>query len=175
VGEDQPHAGVALARLHGVAAERGNPAACMDEHRQPALIREREHRLERGVVEREPLRARMELDPACATVEGALGLGERVVLGVEPAEREQPSVRPLGLVDDHVVGGRIAVGLVHREDESARVDSLERADQLFAAASVAVRVVEPDVRVDVEQVEVRDVFAQPVEPRQHAGVCNHGR
>jgi hypothetical protein len=120
------------------------------------------------VVERELLGARVELDAARAARERALGLGERVVLGVEAAEGEQPAAGGLRLLDHHVVRRRVAVRLVHREHERPRVDLLERPRQLLAAAAVAVGVVRSDVRVGVERLEVREVLAQPFEPRQHA-------
>ena len=68
------------------------PRPGVHEHRQAALAREREDRLEAGMVERELLRARMELDAARASAQRPLGLGERVVVRVEPAEREQAPV-----------------------------------------------------------------------------------
>ena len=43
VGEDEPQAGVAAGGLDGVPAERGDPAAGVHEHRQAALVGEREH------------------------------------------------------------------------------------------------------------------------------------
>jgi hypothetical protein len=116
----------------------------------------------------------VQLDAARAAVERTLGLGERPVLRVQPAEREQPAVAPPGLLDHDVVRGRIPVRLVHREDERPRVDALQGFDQLLAAASVAVRVVRPDVGVRVEWLEAGDVLAQPVEPRHHARVWDHG-
>ena len=77
------------------------------------------------MVERELLRAGMQLDPARAAGQCALDLGERVVVRVEPGEREEAALTALGLVDHHVVGGGVTVGLVHREDEGPGVDPLE--------------------------------------------------
>ncbi len=68
------------------------PAPRVHDHRHAPLVGEREDRLGLGLLEPEPLGARMELDPARAAVEAALGLATRVAVGVEPAERhEQPA------------------------------------------------------------------------------------
>ena len=74
VREDQAHPGVPAGGLDRVPPERRNAAAGMHEHRQAPLVRQREHRLQRRVVERELLRARVQLDPARAAAERALGL-----------------------------------------------------------------------------------------------------
>ena len=75
--------------------DRRQPAAAVDEDRHRALEREREDRLEPLVVERERLRARVELDPARAEVERAPRLLERARRQVEADERERAS-RPSG-------------------------------------------------------------------------------
>ena len=92
------------------------------------------------VVERELLGARVELDARArprSRQRSASASG--VAVRVEPAEREQPAAGGLRLRDHHVVGGRIAVGLVHREDEGARVDPLERADRAARGCSCSRR------------------------------------
>ncbi len=96
-----------------------------------------------------------------------------VAVRVEPAEGEQAAVRGRGLLDHHVVRRRVSVGLVHREDERASVDALERADELLAGAPVAVGVVRPDVSVRVERLEVADLLLEQLEPRHHAAVVDH--
>ena len=125
------------------------------------------------VVERELLRARMELDAARAAVERPLRLRDRVAVRVEAAEREQPSVGRGGLRDDHVVCLRVPVRLVHRKDECARVDPPQRGEELLARAPVAVRVVRADVGMGVERLELADLGAEQLEPRHHAGVVDH--
>ena len=77
VGEDQPRVRELAGQLDGVQAERRDPAAGVDQDRQRALVGERDQRPHAGVVERELLGARVQLDPAGAGVEAALGLGER--------------------------------------------------------------------------------------------------
>ena len=78
------------------------------------------------MVEGEALGARVELDAARAGVEAARGPPRAASRGVEAAERGTGGRRGRGLGDDHVVGGRVAVRLVHREHERARVESLQR-------------------------------------------------
>jgi hypothetical protein len=173
VGEDQPHARMAGAGLDGMPPERRDAAARVDHDRQAPLSGEREHRLEGRVVQRELLGPRMKLDPACSAFQGALDLGERLVMRIEPGEREQQAVALLRLPDDHLVRGRVALELVHREDERAGTDLLERPGQLGAAARVAVGVVEPDVGVCVERLDVRHRLAHGVEPREHARIGDH--
>ena len=63
MGEDQPRVGELLGELDGVQPERGDPAAGVDQDGQRALVRERDDRADRRVVERELLGARVELDP----------------------------------------------------------------------------------------------------------------
>src|SRR2546425_833609 len=82
--------------------------------------------------------ARMQLDPAGATTQSTLGLAKRVVRRVETAERNEPPVRRGGLLDHAVVGRRVAVRLVHREDHCPRVRQLEPGRQLLGAAAEAV-------------------------------------
>ena len=88
---------------------------------------------------------------------------------VEAAERHEPPVRRLRLGDDAVVRLGVAVGLVHREDDGARVDDRQRLEQLLRRDRVAVRVVRAGVRVGVEEVDVR----QRLDPRQEVLVGIH--
>jgi hypothetical protein len=88
-----------------MAPKRWDAPPRVHQHRQPALVREREHRPQARVVERELLRAWMQLDPPRAAGERTLGLGQRVVMRVESGEREQAAAARLGLLDHHVVGG----------------------------------------------------------------------
>ena len=73
--------------------DRRQPAPAVDEDRDAPLRRDREDRREPLVVQLELLRARMQLDSACAEVEAALGLLDRAVGQVEPDERDQPALR----------------------------------------------------------------------------------
>ena len=73
--------------------DRRQTAAAVDQDRHPALRGEREHGLEPRVVGQEPLRPRVQLDPARAEVEAARRLLDRALVQVEPHERKQRSVR----------------------------------------------------------------------------------
>ena len=73
-----------------------------------------------ALAEVERLRARVQLDPARAGVEAALGLGDRVLGQVEPAERHQhrpPEARPRPARGRWGRGRRVPVGVVEREGE----------------------------------------------------------
>ena len=113
----------------------------------------------------------MELDPARAEVEAALGLLDRALRQVEPDERDQPSLRALRVLERAVVRRserRVAVRLVHAEHEAARdagrvVDALE----LLVDADLAVDVVaEVDVRVEDLGVRGQQVAKLVFVPRQ---------
>ena len=150
MGEDQPRVGELTGELDGMQAERRDAASGVDQHRQPALVGQRDDVPHARVVERELLGPRMELDPARPARERALGLGDRVGLRVQAAERDQPALGGEGLVDHRVVGRRIAVGLVHREDEGAPgVGDVEQGDQLGERLAHAVGVVFAEVRVGI--------------------------
>jgi hypothetical protein len=125
------------------------------DHRRPPLLREREHRLELGNVEREVLGARMQLQAPRSRLERALGLGHRLVPGVEPGEGHHSPAGGRGLGDHPVVGLGVAVGLVHGEHRPASAGGLQAADQVLGLASEAVRVVAADVGVHVERLDAR--------------------
>jgi hypothetical protein len=154
--EDDLRGGELLREGEGVLAEGRNAATGVDQHRNPALVRNREDAPYGRFVEREAVGAGMELDPTRAVVETTLGFAHRIVAGVEPAERDEPAVGRGGLGEDAVVGRVVAVGLVHREDDGAGADRVQRRDQLARRAGKAVRVARARVRVRVEEHEVRD-------------------
>ena len=113
----------------------------------------------------------MELDPARAEVEAALGLLDRALRQVEPDERDQPSLGALRVLERTVVRRserRVAVRLVHAEHEAVRdpvrvVDALE----LLVDADLAVDVVaEVDVRVEDLGVRGQQVAKLVLVPRQ---------
>ena len=96
---------------------------------------------------------------------------------VEPAEGHQPPVGASAAAIDDVVGPRVAVRLVHREDDGARVRAGHRIDQLGGRLLHPVGVVAPDVGVGVEQVErpVRGLDAVPVGTEESVDVQHMGR
>ena len=77
VRDDQRRLRVLVVQAREVVRDRRQPAAAVDEDRHAALRRDREHRREALVVQLELLRARVQLDPARAEVEAALGLLDR--------------------------------------------------------------------------------------------------
>ena len=82
--------------------------------------------------------------------------------------------RRRGLLDHHVVRGRVAVGLVHREDERARVDPLERARRAARGCTCSRR--GRSTRCACGRRAARGPApprAQPLEPRQHGRVGDH--
>ncbi len=167
VGEDQRRVRVALGEPDGVLPERGDPAAGVDQHRQAALVRERDELADDRLVHPELLRARVQLDPGRAGVERPPRLGDRVVVRADAAEGDEPVRVVGGGADRDVVGGRVAVRLVHREEHGARVDGSERLEQLVRRLLVAVRVVLPDVGVRVVELQWARVLEDPVQPGPH--------
>ena len=161
VGDDQRHVRVRLDEPREPVGDRRQPAAAVDQDRDAALLCELEHRREPVVGRVEPLRARMQLDPARARVEAALGLLDRRLVQVEPHERDQAALRALREGERAVVRGAeggVAVGLVEAEHERARDPVLRH--QLLEALVVADHPV--DVGAEME-VRVEDVGAR----RQH--------
>ena len=156
--EDQLRAGVVVDELLQPRGDRRQAAAGVDEDRDAALGREREHRDEALVVREELLRARMELDPAGAEVEAAPRLLERALVEVEPDERDEPPFGPRGERERPVVPGaeaRPALGLVEAEHVRARhAVAVHPADELVVDADHPVDVV-AEMRVRVEDVELR--------------------
>ena len=69
VGKDQARVGKLAGELHGVQSQRRDSPSGVDQHRQRALVRKRDHRLDARIVERELLRAWMQLDAPGARVE----------------------------------------------------------------------------------------------------------
>ena len=123
VGDDQRGLRVPLDQRGKPVGDRGQAAAAVDQDRDAALGREREHGPEPLVGRVEALGARVELDPARAGVEAAGRLLERRLVQVEADEGDQPSLRAGGDGERPVVRGaegRVAVGLVEAEDEGAR-------------------------------------------------------
>src|SRR5215212_3520418 len=96
VGEDDPRAGMALAQLDGVTAERRDAPPGVHEHRQAIVIGESEHALEPRVGELELLRARVELDAARPRLERPRGLAERIGRRVEAREGDEAALRGSG-------------------------------------------------------------------------------
>jgi putative intracellular protease/amidase len=161
----QAHARMAAGDVDGVAPERGDAAARVDDHGQPALVGQGEHRLDALVGQPEALGARVHLDADRARGERALGFGKRVVRRIDAQERHEPPARLGGLADDAVVRPRVAVGVGQREDRRARAGQLERLDQPRRGQREAVGILPARVRVDVERLDPRDELADRLVPR----------
>ena len=143
----------------------GNPAAGVDQHRQLALVGERDQLPHVRMVERELLGAGVELDPASPGREAALGLGDGVVVRVHAAEGHEQPVRFPRRLDHGVVGRRVAVGLVHREHErAAGAGQLQAREQLLGGLAHPVGVVLADVRVGVEQLDAGHLLEHDLGP-----------
>ena len=119
MGEDHAGVGVVARVADHVLAQRRDPAPGVDQDRERALVREREQPRHVRVVERELLGARMQLDAAAPWRERPLGLGQRPLARLDPAERHHQAVAGRRRLDHEVVGRRVAVRLVHRKDEAA--------------------------------------------------------
>ena len=128
------------------------------------------------------------LIPLRAGREAAADLGDTVGRPrVDAAERDQAAVGRGRRLEHVVVGGRVAVGLVHREHDRARSGRCERLEQLVGRALEAVGIVDADVRVRVEQRDRRQQLHRLLAPREqqlvgvHAGqstkrrLCNSSR
>ena len=129
----------------------------MDQDRHAPLGGELEHRPEPLVGRAEPLRARMELDPAGAGVEAAPRLLDRRLVEVEADERDEPSldrsanasVRSFAALNAGCRSGSSRQNMNAREMPYLSI-SLE----LVVVADHAVDVV-PEVQVRVEDVGAR--------------------
>ena len=88
--------GVALDERGEPVRDRGQAAAAVDQDRDAALGREREHGPEPLVGRVEALGARVQLDPARAGVEAARRLLDRRLVQVEADEGDQPALRARG-------------------------------------------------------------------------------
>ncbi len=164
MGEDEAGARVALRQLERVVAERRDAAAGVDQDRHAAVLGEAGEVLDRGLAHRELLGARVELDPVGAEVEAALRLGERAVVRVDPAEVDDAAVGA-GLDRPRlVVGGRVAVRLVHREGDRAGAGVLHRREQLLGLLAEFVGIVAAEVGVGVEEGERPGLRFERVQP-----------
>src|SRR6476619_8117976 len=91
--DDQLGVWVALHQMPELLRDRRQPAPSVDEDRNVPLRRQRENRRQPLVVQQEPLRAWMQLDPPGAEIEAARRLLDRLLREVEADEGNQP---PLG-------------------------------------------------------------------------------
>jgi hypothetical protein len=164
VGEDEPGAAVSLCPFERLGADLRGADAGVDHDRQPALVGQREHVVEPLVVHGEALAARVQLEPDGAAVEASLGLCERILGRVQPAERAEP-VR-VGVHELEHVGVRLTVSrrFLEREHQRAGVDLLERVDGLLGGGQQARGVAQADVDMGVVDLQVRHVVVDGRHP-----------
>jgi len=118
--------------------------------------------------------ARVKLDPACSQLDASRCLGDRTIVGVETAERNESAPRGSSLGEDHVVRLPVAPRLVHGKDDAARVERGEDLEQLLAREARAVRIVRADVRVGVEQGDPGQIGEQGLKPRLQQRFVDRG-
>src|SRR5579862_163978 len=136
-----------------MVGDRRQASAAVDEDGDAPLVRDCEHRREPLVVEKELLRAGMELDAARAQVEAPLGLLDRLLAQIEPDKRDHSPLRALREREGPVVAGPesgMAVGLVEAEHEApGYAEAVEHRFELLVAADHPVDVVtQMSVRVE---------------------------
>ena len=152
VGEDDPRVREAAGERDRVAREGRDPAAGVHEHGQPPLVCEREQRLDLRVRELEALRPRVELDPARTGVDAAASpRPPRPASGRSGRRRRGDRRRPRprrgsGRSRAGYPSGS-CIGMTTPRASAA----VERGDELVAGEREAVRVVEADVAMDVEE------------------------
>ena len=156
VGDDQLRV-VTVDERGQLDRDRRKAAAAVDEDRHAAVGGEPEDGREPLVVQVELLGARVEFDAARARIEAARGLADRILVQVEPHERNEPSVGARREGERAVVRGaegRMAVGLVETEHErSGESIALLARHQLVEVADPPVDVgAEMDMRVEDLQV-----------------------
>jgi hypothetical protein len=103
----------------------------VDQDWDARVARHLEDRRRGRVGELELLGAGVQLDPAGALGQAALGLRDRILLGVEPAVRDQPTVADPSPFEHAIVGyavGGMALGIVEGKHHRARgrADLVER-------------------------------------------------
>ena len=156
VGEDQPRVrelGRQRAPCRGPSAGIPRPAWIRTGTRRSWATRD--DLAHARLVHRELLGARVQLDPDGAGVQAAarLGGGRRRAGRAGRRTTSRPSEAG-GRGDRDVVGPRVAVGLVHREHDRARVRRAPSTlDQLGRRLLEAVGIVLADVGVRVEELE----------------------
>ena len=173
VGEDQAQARVARADLHRVAPERRMPRPAWQRIGSRCSSASANTSCSAGWSSVKPSARGWSLMPRAPLSRQRRASSSGDSMG--PAGRTRTAGRRCGgLGSDHVVGGRVAVRLVHREHERAGVEVLQVVDQLGPGAAEPVRVVDPDVRVHVEDVG-QGTSAHALVPGQETGIRHHRR
>ena len=143
-------------KLDRVQAERRNPATRVDQDRQRPLVGERDQVADPGVVERELLGARMQLDPARSVGQRPLGLGDRIVVRVDRQNGiSSPSLVRAASSTMSLAGAYPSSSCIGNTKAPRAPASLEPGDQLRGSLTHAVGVVLTEVCVRVEQLDAR--------------------
>ncbi len=167
--------GIALTERQRVAAERGDPETGVDDHGQPALRGEREHGCHARMTEIEPLRPRMQLHAPGAGGQAALQLADRVRVGIDATEGDEPTFRRCRGGEHGLVRFAVAGALHQREHRSAPSDQGERVGELGGRAAPPVGIVAAQVRVGIDESRARQPLHQAAKPGQQELIGVHAR
>ena len=154
VRDDQLRLRIGLDELLEVLGDRRKPSPAVNEDWHASLGCEREDGSQAVVVEVEPLRAGMELDPSRPAIEAPRRLLDRLLGEIESREGDENAAGLFRRLERAVVRrpeGRLAIGLV--EAERKRVTdsiALQEGEQIVERCDEAVDVA-ADVNVRVEE------------------------
>ena len=168
--------GIAPGELDDGLAEVRDAAAGVEQHRRAALVGQRDDLLDDRVRQAEGVGARVQLEAARARPPGSARPRPRRRRRSGRCAPAPPGARSDAARggEDGVVGRRVAVGLVHREEQRAPVaGGVEAADDLLRGRLAPVGIVLADVRVRVEPV-VRPSARRARRGRRAAGAGRTG-
>ena len=117
------------------------------------------------MVERELLGAGMQLDAPRTRVQSPSCLRDRVLIRRrrDPAERDQHAGPIRRCAEDHVVGRRVPVGLVHgARERPPRTRAVKAVEQLPWRLLHPVGIVAPEVGVGIEELDPGNELADVV-------------
>jgi hypothetical protein len=143
VGEDDARAGRVDRAGQRRAPEAVDPRPAVHEDGQAAPAGQREDVVQPGVVEREALAARVELEAHGPGVERGLGAAQRLVVRVQARERVQPPARVAGGGGERLVGLGVAAALAERDEPAARAGALQGVLGVLERGEQARRVARP--------------------------------
>ena len=124
MSEDQWDAIIGPRQLARVGAEGRDPAAGVHDHRQPALLCERQDPADSRIARRKALGPGVQLDPGRPSGDRPLRLLNTACVWIDAAERHQPPAAVLRCGEHAVVSGTIGTRLREREHDGPRVDDL---------------------------------------------------
>jgi hypothetical protein len=169
VGEDDARAGRVDRAGQRRAPEAVDPRPAVHEDGQAAPAGQREDVVQPGVVEREALAARVELEAHGPGVERGLGAAQRLVVRVQARERVQPPARVAGGGGERLVGLGVAAALAERDQPAARAGALQGVLGVLERGEQARRVAQADVDVGVDEGEAGTPAGAGRRARERAG------